>query len=277
MKIDHKKLARIDGWFARTDFEICKTILLSQSGMASAHRSVVEIGVHHGKSFVVLGAYSGESKLYAVDIFDDQDKNRDRSGHGNKEVFLDNLNAFNIHASRVVIDSRSSSNVDAEDILSTVGSARFFHIDGAHHYAAVKNDLGLAVSVLDAEGVIAIDDVFRPEWPEVSMATLGSGTLESAGFVCFAIGFNKSYFCKKSLVEKYQEALRASSFLSFFLRKTYRQEDRPLLIYQHYPLPEWSFPTFFRWALSIYMPELFVYLMPLVKRMRQFVAHLIKR
>lgn len=274
MGLDDSRLKSIDGWFAKTDLEIFKALLNSQASLDCCNNAVVEVGVHHGKSFVALATYSGDSKLYAIDLFEQQDRNIDQSGMGDRAVFLANLDEFRVDRSRVVIDARPSDEVQAADILDSVGPVRFFHIDGGHHYEAVKADLGLAVSVLAPSGVISVDDVFRPEWPEVSAATLGSGVLDSAGFTCFAIGFNKSYFCRVAYLEHYQKALRDSEYLSFFLTRVYRPRETEVLIFQQYPLPEWGLRSFALWALSVYKPDLYVSVKPIEGRVRSFSRRL---
>lgn len=271
MTLDYKKLRKIDGWFSRTDLEIFRALLLAQEDLFGGGGAVVEIGVHHGKSFVALAEYSGQSALYAIDVFDDQVKNIDSSGLGDKEIFLKTLAEFEVPSSRVVIDARASDEVLPEEILSSIGGVRFFHIDGAHHYQAVKSDLELAVSVLEPDGVIAVDDVFRPEWPEVSKATLGAGVLDGAGLECFAIGFNKSYFCREHVVEQYQTSLLESHFLRKFLTRVYNPMGEPVLIFQSYPLPEWGVRKFLLWALSVYRPEQYASLKPIDERSRRMV------
>eukprot|EP00955_Chlamydomonas_euryale_P067076 359736-Chlamydomonas_euryale.AAC.4 len=54
--------------------------------------AVGEIGVHHGAFFLsmALTAHKDEP-LFALDIFDLQEKNIDRSGQGNLIIFLDNV------------------------------------------------------------------------------------------------------------------------------------------------------------------------------------------
>lgn len=275
MKLDLRNLEKIGGWLSRIDLEISKTILLGQKSITNADGAIVEIGVHHGKSFVALGTFSCNSHLYAIDIFDAQEGNIDQSGHGNKRIFLDNLDRFGIDRSRVVIDSRMSHDVRPDDILSSVGNARFFHIDGGHHYDAVKNDLELAVAVLSYEGVVAIDDLFRPEWPEVSMAVFGATAFSEADFVCFAIGFNKSFFCRSPMVEKYHALLRKERFLSPYLSKVYKPKNASILVYQRYPLPEWGLMTLASWALSVYQPNSFVTIYPALNRVKHTLMRII--
>ena len=54
--------------------------------------AVGEIGVHHGRLFILLYLLSApEERAFAVDVFSDQTRNVDESGRGNEAIFLSNL------------------------------------------------------------------------------------------------------------------------------------------------------------------------------------------
>ena len=61
LKYDHLK--KISGWLGYVDIEIIKALLGQQNDSAIADCGIVEIGVHHGKSFVALAAFSGNANL----------------------------------------------------------------------------------------------------------------------------------------------------------------------------------------------------------------------
>lgn len=255
--INYKNVKRIEGWLAATDFEIIKQLMVFQSE-AGMQGAVVEIGVHHGKSFVALAAFSGQSKLYAIDVFGDQEKNIDQSGSGDRAIFIKNLQDAGIEIDRLVIDERMSEGVSADDIRGAVGPVKFFHIDGGHHFDAVISDIDLATKVMADDGIVVLDDVFRPEWPEVSLAAFRSQAFITNDFVLFAVGFNKSYFCKRMHVAMYHEALLRSAYLRVGLNRDYRAKADRVLVFQRYPLPEWGLRTFLYWAMSIYAPYQYV-------------------
>src|SRR5215216_3176909 len=64
--------------------------LISAEGISG---DVLEIGVHHGLSAIAVGALVGpKGGFVAVDLFEElQDHNWSRSGAGNREVFLRNM------------------------------------------------------------------------------------------------------------------------------------------------------------------------------------------
>lgn len=130
----------------------------------------MEIGVHHGKSVLPIACFSGKRKVYVIDVYGKQGKNIDHSGYGDKHAFLNNMKRFKIDMERIVIDERMSNEVTPKDITDSVGVIDFFPIDGGYHAKAVESDINLACKVASENCVIAIDDMFRPEWPEVSGA-----------------------------------------------------------------------------------------------------------
>jgi len=206
---------------------------------------LVEIGVCHGKSLILMAKFSNQDSLYAIDIFGDQKKNIDSSGFGlgdgGLKIFKRNLKKFEIDENRVIIDSRPSSEIKNIEIINKISYSRFFHIDGGHNYETVIQDIKLSTEVSSEKGIIAIDDVFRPEWPDVSKAVFKSEELLKKNFVCFAIVFNKSYFCNQMYLDRYRKILLENKSLLKFLQKQYDVGNTKTLIFQEYPLPEWNF------------------------------------
>jgi hypothetical protein len=262
--IAYSKVKKINGWLGFTDFEIFKCLICYQNTFSDS--ALVEIGVHRGKSLALIASLSGSSMLYAIDVFDDQSANIDFSGSGNRAQFLKNVKEFGIDESRIVIDPRISNDVIAQDILGRVGAVRFFHIDGGHHHDAVFSDLQLAAAVAVKETVIAVDDVFRPEWPDVSIATFGTDLLLKNGFTIFAVGFNKTYFCREEMVSTYQEQLKKEARLRPFLRRNYEVRGRSILIFQTYPMAEWRFAERLKWYFSIWHPEIYLVAWKIAKK-----------
>jgi hypothetical protein len=246
---------QVDGWLARSDGEIFSTLLQAQieRGIRGA---VVEIGVHHGKTFIPMALSNDGQRCYAIDIFGRQDLNRDASGHGDKAAFLANLNRFGLAVDGICIDERLSTSVTAADIEHKVGKVRFFHVDGGHDVETVVNDLVLARAVLVAEGVIAIDDAFRPEWPEVSMGLFSFLAAGHDDFVPFAIGFNKTYLCRRGCADGYRDSLAKNDFLTMYFSKRYAVSNDAVLVFQRYPLPEWTIKRRMFNYLTTYHPDL---------------------
>lgn len=268
--VSFSKLRKLPGWLGWVDFQILRLLLSEQN--ASPESAVAEIGVHHGKSFIALAAFSGQRRLCAIDIFGDQHLNLDQSGKGDQALFLNNLKRFGVDADRVSILQSASEDIGADDLMEAVGQVGLFHVDGGHHQKVVTSDLTLACAVATEDAIIAIDDVFRPEWPEVSAAVFQSSVLRDHGFCLFAIGYNKSFFCKAQSVARYRAVLQQDWALRQYFAKEYSMGGQDILIFQVYPLPEWPQKTVFRYYLSTWHPEFFLRLRSWKRRAGRFLG-----
>lgn len=181
-------------------------VLQRRSGITGA---VGEIGVHHGKLFILmaLGRHSGEQAI-AIDIFDDQHLNLDGSGAGDRAIFEDNMQRWLGRDEDVTILQRSSFDVCPADILDAVGPLRLASIDGGHTEDCVINDFGLIESVLAPKGVVILDDYFNEYWPDVASGVARYLLDPGARLRPFAITPNKTYFTFAGDVPFYRGALR---------------------------------------------------------------------
>jgi hypothetical protein len=206
---------QIAGWFQRVDAEIFSEILLDQAqrGVAGA---ALEIGVHHGRSFIPLSlTASPEAPAIAVDLFDRQDLNQvDPSGKGDYQRFLKNLSKFGDPRCVRVI-AGSSLDLSPQDIGERV---RFASVDGAHWHAAVVSDLKLVEKCSASDCVVAIDDVFNPDFAEV-MAAYFEWKSGGPKFEALAISQGKLYLCRPEHREYYQNLLESNPFLLFNRKK----------------------------------------------------------
>ena len=131
--------------------------------------AVGEIGVHHGRLFILLYLLSApEERAFAVDVFSDQTRNVDESGRGNEAIFLSNLFRHAGGSERVELFACDSNQLRPEDIKSRVGRCRLISVDGGHTADTTENDLRLADALLIEGGVCILDDYFNPMWPDVS-------------------------------------------------------------------------------------------------------------
>lgn len=260
----------VPGWFSRLDAEI--VWLLTEHQNANAlDGSLVEIGLHHGKSFIAMClALQPGQRAYGIDLFERQSLNRDRSGKGSREAVENNLKAAGVDLSRVILDARASTSVTPEDILGSVGAVRFFSIDGGHQIDIVRSDLVLAERVLAPHGIIALDDFLRPEWPDVSAGYFAWFAHRLKPLVPFAIGFNKLYLCDEHQVASCTAVLRSSAFLRCFLAKHYDFCGSEIPVYQKYPQPEWRWRTRMVEYVKLYHPDLYVRLRELRSSLHPF-------
>jgi hypothetical protein len=130
----------VEGWCSEGLFDIVDfldSLNLNRSG------GVCEIGVHHGKFFLLLNQVTdANERSFAVDVFDNQSLNIDNSGCGSAEIFKNNLALYDVHNGRntELVYADSTDSRAASNLIERVGtgSLRFFSIDGgalsqAHH------------------------------------------------------------------------------------------------------------------------------------------------
>lgn len=154
----------IEGWFFELDVELTAALLEHQLTNDSAG-GVAEIGVHHGKSFVLLanGLREGEMGV-ALDVFEDQEKNLDHAGRGDRVILEENLAAWAPDANVRIV---KSSSLEITAARETFGDVRYFSIDGGHTAQITENDLRLAQSCAVPGAVVMLDDILNAHWTGV--------------------------------------------------------------------------------------------------------------
>ena len=85
---------RVEGWLGDRMWQVVDILgsILDGNGV---HGDIVEFGVHHGLFLFLLNTLRADNeRCVAVDVFDDQHLNIDRSGSGSLSAFLAHLDAF---------------------------------------------------------------------------------------------------------------------------------------------------------------------------------------
>lgn len=172
---------------------------------------VAEIGVHHGKLFILLYLLGHSSeKAVAIDLFEDQHLNIDSSGSGDLAKFSRNLDRH-ADSTRLVLHKGNSMDLSRPGLMRLAeGPLRFVSVDGGHTADITVHDLGTAEAAIAGGGIIVVDDVFNEQWPGV-----GDGVRRyferRRDLVPFAIGANKTYFCRPSHRDIYRDAAVAAA------------------------------------------------------------------
>ncbi len=178
----------VEGWFFPIDAYLFGMIdeIQKREGIRG---NLFEIGVHHGKTalFLARAAAAGE-RVGVCDVFEQQDLNRDRSGEGNRGIFMEHMRRRAPEVDLRVFAKPS----DQLTIADTTTGCRFFHIDGGHRPEDVAADLATAEAALLPDGVIALDDLFNPSWPGVSEGFYRANRT----VVPILIGGNKVFFSR---------------------------------------------------------------------------------
>ena len=194
------KSRRIQGWFS-TEAAMLFAWFDEIQKSNGIEGDIFEIGVHHGKSAVLLGAMVKPQKeiLGVCDLFGEQKENVSSSGLGDRQIFEKNMNLFFHDKLKLQIFAKSSKNLNPQEIGNNY---RFFHIDGGHDEDEALNDLKLAANSIIEKGVIVIDDPFRSEWPGVSEAIIYF--LDSnKNFCAIVVGFNKMFIVRCDIAHIY--------------------------------------------------------------------------
>jgi Methyltransferase domain len=199
-------MPKVQGYLTRLDANIIASLLSCQSEN-NIRGHLCEVGVHHGRLFLMLAlARRGDERALAIDLFEDDAINSSSKHAGRDTALFSNARRLGIDLSEQEIFKTSSLDINAADVLRrTTGCIRFFSIDGCHFYDGVENDLRLAEQTVASDGIIAIDDFFNAHWADVSFAT-SDFLRRTPALVPFAIS-SKLYLAAPAVSEKYQSAL----------------------------------------------------------------------
>ena len=202
---------KVKGWLKPGAASIIKNVADIQETL-NIKGHVCEIGVHHGRLFILLYLLTTKNEnAVAIDIFDKQYLNREQSGSGNLDIFLKNLKAFAKTTEKLEIIAEDSTQLSADQIKNSVGGeVRLFSIDGGHTASITRNDLKIACKSICAGGVIILDDYFNEAWPGVSEGTNQFFLYDNhRGIAPFAIGGNKLLLTDANYADKYINLLKS--------------------------------------------------------------------
>jgi hypothetical protein len=197
-------LPEVDGWLSTSGAKAICLIGEAQRRLGVTG-DIFEIGVHHGKSAILLSHLlnSATERLRVNDLFADQEANRSGSGRGSLEKFRANMERFRPGFQALEVHGGESARLTTRE---TGTNCRLFHVDGGHSAEETESDLRCAARATKADGMILLDDYFNPEFPAVA---------EGAHRFLFAerdwapvvIAFNKVGFVRRDRAAAYLEAL----------------------------------------------------------------------
>ena len=190
-------------------------LLSNEQRHAQVTGGVAEIGVHHGRFFIVLYLLGApDEPAVAIDLFSHQELNIDGSGAGNLERLKKNLSKY-ADTSRLVVHEGDSTKVTAADLRRLGGGPlRLISIDGGHTAEITAHDLSTAEGALGDGGIIILDDCFNEIWPGVPEG-VNRYFATPRSIVPFSIGAGKTFFCHRGLAQQYAAALRAMKATAF--------------------------------------------------------------
>jgi SAM-dependent methyltransferase len=153
----------VKGWLNRSTAAYMSSIEVLQREQG-IDGDVCEIGVYHGKSFLCLAlGLPRHQRAVAIDVFEDQSLNLDRSGQGDREVLQ--LHLLQLGAGdNVDIVKTSSLELANNGFIDAGRRFRMFSIDGGHTVDITANDLRVAERTVIDDGVVILDDFLNPHW-----------------------------------------------------------------------------------------------------------------
>ena len=188
----------IDGWFFPLDQRAFFEIFSVQNQLRITG-DVVEVGVHHGKSLVLLSLLKNVTeRLLGFDLF-----------HGDSQARTEaNVDAYGDPTAISLIKGLTSdiSRTDLDTLLPK--QLRFLHIDAGHEYHEVLEQLLLFSPYLSDHGIIAMDDYQDREFPGIEAAVLDFSEIDRPRrFVPFLASGNKLFMCCTQVANIFQQSL----------------------------------------------------------------------
>ena len=180
-----------------------------QTGAAQA--GAFEIGVHHGRYLIALHLLCEPgSQSVGIDLFDQQEKNVDRSGSGDLEIARSSIERYArdpnlIHL--ITADSLALTDGEIRRIEEDYGPFRLLSIDGGHTREHAVRDLLIGARVAHPEALILIDDYFHPGFPGVTEGYYRLAESSLIPFVPLYVTLKKLVLCHVSERPRYWEAL----------------------------------------------------------------------
>ena len=201
----------VQGWLSRgaCDMIVCVADVQQTNNV---HGNIAEIGVHHGRLFILLDLLARtHEKALAIDLFEDQSRNVDRSGVGDYNKFVANIERHVGDTSRVVFHRGDSTELTGAAVRELAGGPiRLFSIDGGHTEEITKHDLETAEQAIGPGGVVILDDCFNAGWPGV-VTGVARFLATDRTIRPFAIGGNKTLFAAPDYCDAYRTALSGAA------------------------------------------------------------------
>jgi len=181
--------AQTEGWLSRHAAVLMHFFL---SHPPEGERNILEIGVFKGKSAILLAheAAQRDESLILLDI----------------EIAPPIAAIAQLHPKIEAIEADSFKLPSLAQVQRSA-PFRFIHIDGAHGYSHVMDDIKNCAKLLSWRGVICLDDFFQPAWPDVTAAAFDFLAGRDHDLVLFLAGFNKGFLCRSIALQSYCELI----------------------------------------------------------------------
>jgi predicted O-methyltransferase YrrM len=191
----HQKFSSIPGFSHPESFGIWDFFLDLQREWRIGG-DLMEIGVYYGKSAALMAMHTQkEEEIFLVDPSD--------------AVHQARATVESIKREKVTVLTYKSSDPRVWNLATTrARTLRWIHIDGDHKAETVQNDILLAMTLLNDDGIICVDDFFNSRYPGLTYAVcifLEQHRNELQMFLC---GFNKAYLVRPTQLHRHLQAVR---------------------------------------------------------------------
>lgn len=186
---------------------VCAAVTRMQAD-AGWRGNIAEIGAFEGRFLIALAlTMAPDERALAIDVYDWPDI------HVSLRL-SQRLRSFGL-AERVDILCADSRSMTPEMIgAARYGQAlRFFHIDGDHQAHSLRRDMALAFANMEPHGVICLDDMLSPAYPELGLA-VAQALDANPQWVVFCVidrediaASAKFLLCRQDYVQRYTQAL----------------------------------------------------------------------
>lgn len=158
---------KVEGWVDGRLLPILKLLHQAQTEL-DVRGGALEIGVHHGRFFLPLNGMvaPGEGPSFAIDLFEDQTLNIDRSGNGSSGQFAESLRLYDRHqGANVQAIAGDSTRLRHSDLarFRTI-PPKMISVDGGHTVEHTLSDLQFAEAILHDKGAVFLDDILNAHW-----------------------------------------------------------------------------------------------------------------
>jgi len=226
-------ISRVLGWLNPSTATYLSSLEVLQRVLGIAG-DVCEIGVYHGKSFLCLAlGLPLQERAVAIDVFEDQQLNVDRSGRGDREVFEAAL-AEHGAGNNVVILKGDSRQLENNGFVAEGRRFRLFSIDGGHTAEITRNDLLVAERTVVDRGAVVLDDYLNQHWLGVITGLFRYWELGGTLVPTAALPGKLLLTPSAEQATAYRELL-GSHFGAAWTKRAVRLADQPLDVFGEFP------------------------------------------
>lgn len=194
---DWPAINAIEGWLEKPSGAVIDMLLSAQKDLAVPSSGIMEIGVWKGRSAAVIARHlHPKEDMLLADVW----LRPEEITAGLKTVLGDQLTEMNIS----LFHGGSQQLVHR---LPSEKAFRFIHIDGEHTASALRADLSLAHRCLDRSGLIMLDDIFHPMYPQLTQELFAFLAQEGRDLACALLAFNKVALCRTKTLSQYSDWL----------------------------------------------------------------------